>query len=1310
MIDFQGFSPESFQELVGSLSLQVFGQGATIHGRGPDGGRDITFRGRVNYPNTGAHSWDGYGVVQVKFKSTRESTQADQAWAERQLKQELKQWLSESKRTFKPEYFVFATNIELTAASGGGRDRMEELLRNHSTTLGLKDFSIWDANQLRMLIGNHPVVRERYTAFFTTGDMLAALVRHAIPGADADAILTNFLRSGLIADDAARLGQAGHRSDERMRLSQLFVDLPHSEGRSPTAASHQTIKSLTAPLCLRTLNTIAQQKLDPKTLYEQNQACGRFLLIGGPGSGKSTIGQFLSQMHRAALLDRRPPYRLDAQARTIISNLKNRCADDLADWPATPRFPIRVELSMFAKALDPADPGLAVRTFSEYLRLQLSSNTRITHEMFREWLRASRWLLVLDGLDEVPAASNRGSVIAALRDFLAEARDLEADLLVIASTRPEGYEGELDDAEMRILTLSPLSAATARQCAERYIAARIGPDDPSRAREAVATLIDAIRNPLTARLMTSPLQVTFMTTVITVSGKPSESRWLLFSDYFRIIYDRELQKAVPPFNRVLSKRRPAIEALHQKVGFLLQHRAEHAGETQADLGFEEFERLVDSMLSEDGLVGDELIRERREIVDAAKLRLVFLTSRTVTRLSFEVRSLQEYMAAAYLTNGDIAPIVQRLETIAHSAYWRNTLLFAIGRFFDDVSFRDHRGHIRLLCEDLNRKDEVRSSVRLGSRLALDILENGGATAVPLVSRSLAACALQLLELRGGDRADLPRRLSNIHENVMEPEFRRALVALFGLKRFSDAIGAWLVLLFLEQRQIQWASELASRHWPKDVEQAKLVVEAWQQADSHAIWEGQLDAPLASRIESLLGQLPVRECWYLISPPLSQWSINSNTDDIDLTSLVRVLSDPVTYTSGLKISGVNSITVHINPIEWLTESADQICNMLVEQRLQADWPSYVPVFEFMRTPNAATLSAALRCFAAFDQPTCLDPWLWIVPWPLAIYLAVRPSNEWLEEKSRTIGQDIGDVEQWLEIEQQWRESGLTKTQFLTPTYPGLAAPCEAFRHVFLSSKLSHQDLRMFEILSERLRHSPNASIARLLEQVLNSSSDPQAVLTPEWILRQAQTPGIGPVNHVGADPLVIEQNPAAWLQLYDWIGRQPQLRAMSNIWALRDSLSPSTLLRGFEADPSQLGLLRLAAFWSLRDYRPDPSTLQSLQSLQREPDYEWARNLLLLLDPELSATQVANIGRRLAAIIPETCMPMRSLEAILLAITRHIQAVPQLHAALLPLDRLTTLPGYERFAADIEQLHYLTLRSQPSGLDEARLRALKLSVH
>ena len=216
-----------------------------------------------------------------------------------------------------------------------------------------------------------------------------------------------------------------------------------------------------------------------------------------------------------------------------------------------------------------------------------------------------------------------------------------------------------------------------------------------------------------------------MATIVAARGDPGEDRWKLFDSYYRTIYDRERQKAVPPYDAVLSKHQSLIDRLHHDIGFLLQFYGESSSNEAVSISKAHFRQLVDSYLAEDGYEGSDRTALRDLVVEAAHERLIFLTSRTVDELSFEVRSLQEYMAAECLMNGEPGVVRTRLRAVAATPYWRNVFLFAAGNCFADVRTRHLQDAIRVLCVDLDdSNDGLVAATYSGADLALDVLQSG----------------------------------------------------------------------------------------------------------------------------------------------------------------------------------------------------------------------------------------------------------------------------------------------------------------------------------------------------------------------------------------------------------------------------------------------------------------------------------------------------------------------------------------------------------------------------------------------------------
>ena len=98
--DLTRLGPDAFEQLVLALAVHVLGPGITAFGDGPDGGREASFSGRQQYPNT-ADPWDGYGVLQAKYKDQLFGSGPDATWFLGQAKDELDDWVESEQKARK---------------------------------------------------------------------------------------------------------------------------------------------------------------------------------------------------------------------------------------------------------------------------------------------------------------------------------------------------------------------------------------------------------------------------------------------------------------------------------------------------------------------------------------------------------------------------------------------------------------------------------------------------------------------------------------------------------------------------------------------------------------------------------------------------------------------------------------------------------------------------------------------------------------------------------------------------------------------------------------------------------------------------------------------------------------------------------------------------------------------------------------------------------------------------------------------------------------------------------------------------------
>jgi len=231
--DLSGLSSRSFEKLIQAIAGKVLGPGTVTFGDGPDGGREATFEGRMDYPSQ-ADPWEGYCVIQAKFLQRPKDPGSDGRWAFKQLEAELKAFADREKRRRRPDYYILATNVVLTPVQNrGGKDKATGLFRSYQKKVPLRSWAIWDFDEIGRFLDTFADIRITNAAWITPGDVLSKVIQHlALRQPDFLEIMTNFLAKELRSDQFANLEQAGHTTEERVPLARVFVDLPTTTQRT----------------------------------------------------------------------------------------------------------------------------------------------------------------------------------------------------------------------------------------------------------------------------------------------------------------------------------------------------------------------------------------------------------------------------------------------------------------------------------------------------------------------------------------------------------------------------------------------------------------------------------------------------------------------------------------------------------------------------------------------------------------------------------------------------------------------------------------------------------------------------------------------------------------------------------------------------------------------------------------------------------------------------------------------------------------------------------------------------------------------
>lgn len=805
--DLDRLGPAEFENLTQALALKVFGVGVRVYGAGRDGGRDATSRHRLDFPD--GSIWDGYTVIQAKFRHRQGDPTSNARWLRNEIRKELASWSDPlGGRQAKPENILFVTNVILSAVPDRGLDQVETVFDDFHKRLPLARRAIWHYDHLCRLLDDAPAIRNAFAGLITPGDVLSNLHRTLEGSAvDLGGLLRRHAAKELLAEQWVRLGQAGSKGNEKLLLGQVAVELAAER----LVANDKLERIPAVDHVLSVGNSVLRRSVRP-------DKSPHMVLVGGPGQGKTTVSQLVCQAYRVALLEDGSEF--GPEVESALATLRQHLASLGLALPVARRWPLRIDLSRFADALAGGE-GISLLKYMASLVSDRAEDT-ITGSQLHTWLRAWPWLIVLDGMDEVAASHLREVIVERVSDLLVDAASLDADLLLIATTRPRGYAGEFTPDRYEHLTLAELGVSEALNYARKLADVRHS-DDPDMHRNVLERMTEAAAEDLTARLMRTPLQVTIMSLLLEGRPRVPQHRHGLFEAYYETIYNREVGKPGST-GRLLEQHRRTINALHEQVGLLLQKRAEGVGQAEPILSQAELRTITYGRLISEEFSESDAHKLSEKIVRAATDRLVLLVPKEEQDLGFEVRSLQEFMAARALLTGSDVQIMHRLEILATSSHWRNTWLLAAGRL---AALRDHLidGLIAMLGR-IDADDYLMVQLAPGADLAIDLLDDGFASNSPRVERLLlkqavetlrkpldvtttrAADSLQRVSLEGSDGA--AAMVADVALQALSGDPPQKVTAAVMLQRWSNSSGTLATLG--KQRVPSLKRALGSSHY------------------------------------------------------------------------------------------------------------------------------------------------------------------------------------------------------------------------------------------------------------------------------------------------------------------------------------------------------------------------------------------------------------------------------------------------------------------------------------------------------------------
>jgi len=1050
------FSPQSFERLIQALAASVLGIGVQIFGVGRDGAREATYNGKCRISGD---ECDGYVVIQAKYRQSSEGTKNNPDWLKNQIDIEMSKFEEKRRSLQKPDYYLIASNVRLSASAGdstgkgeGGIDKVTKHLKYWSDKLGIKGVYVWHADTIGAFLDANEEIRTTFSFWVQPGDVLASLLR-TVGEPRHEEVLFRYMRRGIRDSRDIKTRDMGQVTGRTIALDALFIDLPidqkpvdtrsyggaqplEPEGEPISEADYSEVdENVNISRFAGKANVLASLMVRAADKFDLSGCCNnvtlpppkdpclqkgplenRVVILGGPGQGKSTIGQFMAQLCRARLLHSTKQSQTP-EINGAIQAILARALNEKIPVSGPPRLPIHIELPRFADALSDANRKDEDLTVLSYVARQVSkaSEETVTGAMLRRWLAKVPSVVILDGLDEVPRSGNRADVIAAIEELLDAIHEVNADCLIFATSRPQGYQGELSRKIWAHWTLEPLDGDEALKFA-RHLAPVLVADE-TRQEEILEILSKASAEETTSQLMISPLQVTLLFQLVATHNNIPDDRWTLFHRHYETMRDREIAKGGST-GQIIGKFKPQIDRIHYDAGYILHVRSESNGSADAFFTVDEFSAIVKNQLIIDGYDEDNE-KLTHDIVGIATDRLVFLRSGTEGHIAFDVRSLQEFMAAARLTTSPESSIRERLYEFAGRAHWLHVFKIACSKIFASANHEALRDSVIALLDSFDEGDRDSDDriVKMGARLAVELIADGAALTVPAFRKKLLVRALRLISVPGNQlNWKIASTIDYSARSAAELVLTEAMST--GNEITKGSVLSLLAIIYAlnEGPLSNWAELLLLNWWPDDSERVLQIFE-----DAVMLPR---EGKVAERLRLAQWNCPVREVQHWV------WRLSRNDSYVPEHAII---CSGIWRSESVPLICKDGTTTELSLKYYSIEGAPRL--MTVPPSAQFEWKVMQAAVIFGEAPSQRTLAAFLRVVAELN--VLEEAYALAIPWTLkAMLKAAKDASTLLVCADEVEAGSYGDIDLWSAAEDRWNRNGIMQHELSTIRETGI----------------------------------------------------------------------------------------------------------------------------------------------------------------------------------------------------------------------------------------------------------------------------------
>ena len=670
----ENLGPERFQEICQALLSRAFPSTQCFPVGQPDGGRDA-----VSY--SALHASREVIVYQVKFVRHPLAEKEPHKWLKKTVEAEAPK-VQALVPTGATKYYLL-TNVPGTAhLESGSIDSVQRVLDEHLPIPA----QCWWRDEINRRLDDAWDIKWSYPDVLSGPDILRLVIETGLPdhASRRTAAIRASVRDQFDRDKEVRFKQVELQNE----LLNLFIDvpvtIPDSSGSKPKQRTESAVfwaiaqetqtehspgefmvhaEAPTVGAASLLLHPLAQRHFD------------RVVIEGAPGQGKSTIVQYICQIHRRRILGK------DINDPRIPNNHRK----------SPVRLPLRIDCRDFALWLNRHDPFAAddsaalpehwhgsLESFLARQILHHSGGAPFTVADLHAVARLSAVLLVFDGLDEVADFARRRMVVEEISRGLSRLKDISASIQTIVTSRPAAFTDSpgLPEADFTHLHLSSIGRQLIDEYAEKWMKARrLEGGEALDVRRILKVKLD---QPHLRELARNPMQLAILLSLIqTRGGSLPDKRTALYDSYVDLFFSREAEKS-----SVVRDHRDLLLYIHRYLAWVL-HAEAQTKQTAGSASAEKLRGLVEAYLVEEGHDGSLAQRLFTGMVE----RVVALVSRVEGTYEFEVQPLREYFAARHLY--DTAPysppggecagtLPDRFDALARDIFWQNVTRFYAG--------------------------------------------------------------------------------------------------------------------------------------------------------------------------------------------------------------------------------------------------------------------------------------------------------------------------------------------------------------------------------------------------------------------------------------------------------------------------------------------------------------------------------------------------------------------------------------------------------------------------------------------------------